>query len=519
MSQINQPIVQTAKLTDVTVFLQGAELFHHTTCELTAGENEIVIERVAQRIHEQSLSVSLKNGVVLLSVSVRADHMEDGALAPKAQELQDRLEQKEEEKDRVQIEGAVLAEQIQVLQANRKMVQEGVLVSTAELGQMVDFIAQRVHSIWVRQAQLNREIEKLDEEIEKLKEQLNVERSSDKERAGKIILKVLANEATQTRISLSYMTYDAGWKPTYDLRADHVKSPITLVYKGNIHQSTGLHWEGVQLKLSSGNPTMGVQRPTLYPWFIRKESTHYAAETMVRSMVADEVAAPVMMKLKTVAREVNTLANYVQVNTQGVNTSFDIAIAYTIPCDGQTHQVMIMSEEIDANYCYVCVPKLSTDVFLQARITDWKDLNLLPGKTSVYFAGSYVGHGEISLERLEEGLDLSLGKEKRILVERIEDKNNRAKAGLLGKGEQRLFAYTVKMNNTCNDEVRLLIKDQLPVSQDSEITVTDLELCGGMLNEKTGELTWSHTLQAKEEGHFVFSYAVRYPKDITVEGI
>lgn len=519
MSQINQPIVQTAKLTDVTVFLQGAELFHHTTCELAAGESEIVIERVAQRIHEQSLSISLTNGVVLLSVSVRTDHMEDGALTPKAQELQDRLEQKEEEKDRVQIESAVLAEQIQVLQANRKMVQEGVLVSTTELGQMVDFIAQRVHSIWVRQSQLNREIEKLDEEIEKLKEQLSVERNSDKERAGKIILKVLANEATQTHISLSYMTYDAGWMPTYDLRADSVKAPITLVYKGNIYQSTGLHWEGVRLRLSSGNPTMGVQTPTLYPWLIRKESAHYAAAgAALRSMVTDEVAAPAM-KVKAVASEVNTLATHVQVNTQGVNTSFDIAVAYTIPCDGQTHMVMIMSEEINANYCYVCVPKLSTDVFLQARITDWKDLNLLPGKTSVYFAGSYVGYGEINLERLEEGVDLSLGKEKRILVERIEDKNNRAKAGLLGKGEQRVFAYTVKMNNTCNDEVKLLIKDQLPVSQDSEITVTDLELCGGMLNEKTGELTWNHTLQAKEEGRFTFSYAVRYPKDITVEGI
>lgn len=519
MLQINPLIVQSAKLTDVTVFLQGAELFHHAICELAAGENEIVIGSVATHIHEQSLSVSLTDEVVLLSVSVRADHLENAALTTKAQALQDRLEKKEEEKRQIQIEIAVLAEQVHVLQANRKIMQEGVLVSTTDLGQMVDFVAQRFYSLWSKQAELNCAIEKLDKDIAKLQEQLSAEHSSDNQRSSKIILKVLANKATQTQINFSYMTYDAGWRPAYDLRVNEVNAPINLVYKGGVYQSTGLHWEGVQLKLSSGNPTTGVQAPTLYPWFIRKESAHYAAEAMARSMVADEVAAPAMIKVKAVAREVNTLAKHVQVNTQGINTSFDIDVAYTIPCDGQTHLVMIMSEEVNASYCYVCVPKLSTDVFLQARITDWKDLNLLPGKTSVYFAGSYVGDGEISLERLEEGVDLSLGKEKRILVERIEDKNNRAKAGLLGKGEQRVFAYTVKMNNTCNDGVKLLIKDQLPVSQDSEITVTDLELCGGMLNEKTGELTWRYTLQAKEEGYFAFSYAVRYPKDVTVEGI
>ena len=217
--------------------------------------------------------------------------------------------------------------------------------------------------------------------------------------------------------------------------------------------------------------------------------------------------------------QTNALDGYVTTNAQGVNTSFDIAIPYTVPTDGKGHMILIQSAQVPASYQYVATPKLDQDVFLQARLTDWQNLNLLPGTTNVYFENSFIGQGRIDLNNIKEGLDVSLGRDKRIIVERVEDQNNRGTAGLFGGSAQRTFAYTFNIRNTRGEAVQLVIKDQLPVSRDSEVTLNDLKLAGGVHDDKTGEVKWTLSLKAGEQRNITYSYVVRYPKDANITGL
>ncbi|WP_316772794.1 mucoidy inhibitor MuiA family protein [Pedobacter frigiditerrae] len=59
------------------------------------------------------------------------------------------------------------------------------------------------------------------------------------------------------------MVNNAGWYPSYDIRAKDVSSPIELVYKANVSQSSGEDWKNVRLALSSGNPTTNSTKPSL----------------------------------------------------------------------------------------------------------------------------------------------------------------------------------------------------------------------------------------------------------------
>ena len=156
---------------------------------------------------------------------------------------------------------------------------------------------------------------------------------------------------------------------------------------------------------------------------------------------------------------------------------------------------------------------------MQARLTDWQNLNLLPGTTNVYFENSFIGQGRIDLNNIKEGLDVSLGRDKRIMVERVEDQNNRGTAGLFGGSAQRTFAYTFNIRNTRGEAVQLVIKDQLPVSRDSEVTLNDLKLAGGVHDDKTGEVKWTLSLKAGEQRNITYSYVVRYPKDANITGL
>ena len=512
-------------LTHVTAFLRGAELFSSGTVEIPGGESEVVLTQVASSMNEQSLSVSASNGVTILSASVETDYLEDGVLTVTAKKLREKLNATRVERGRLAVQVKALEEQVNTLQANRQLAPEGsrVAVSVSELGAIVDFIANRAEKAWNTQIDLNVAIEKLDEEIEALGAQLEEENGKDAPAVGKVVLKLLTDKPTKTEIRLSYVTFEAGWAPAYDLRVDEIGAPVHLVYKARVFQNSGVHWEDVLLTLSTGNPSQGVQVPVLYPWYIRKEQAYDAVPmaAMMREEVA-EVAAPMMMKArvaKAAPVESNTLSDHVTTNAQGLHVNFEIALPYTIPSDGKGHLVMIQDARVPAEYNYVATPKLDADAFLLAQIKDWQALNLLPGQTSVYFEGSYVGQGYIDFNQIREGMTISLGREKRIMVERVEDENNQSKAGLLGGGVQRTFSYTIHADNARPDAVKLLIRDQLPVSQDSEINVTDLKLADGRHDEKTGMLEWERMIPAGGKESIVFSYGVKYAKDLHVEGL
>ena len=69
------------------------------------------------------------------------------------------------------------------------------------------------------------------------------------------------------------------------------------------------------------------------------------------------------------------------------------------------------------------------------------------------------------------------------------------------------------MKNTRKENVRLTLQDQIPVSQNSAITVTVDELSGGVLDSERGIVSWPLQLAAGEERELTVQYRVKYPKN------
>ena len=419
-----------------------------------------------------------------------------------------------------------LDEEVNLLQANRKIAQEGVKITVSDLAEMTDFVHHRIKRAWEQQVELNTTINKLNEKIEQLEKQLDEENASATRESGRVVLSLFTEQAIEATISLSYMTPDAGWTPVYDLRAEKVGEPVQLTYKASVWQDSGIHWDEVPLTLSTGNPSQGAQAPSLHPWYLHQQMP-VQTDVLYECCEAVDAAAPIaagimqersLRKKKAVVSS-ETLAQHVTTHAQGIHVEFEIDIPYSIPCDRKAHMVMIQTTAVPARYYYVLIPKLEKDAFLQARVEDWQNLNLLPGTTSIYFGGTYVGDGMIKLENLKEGLNISLGREKRIIVERTEDVNNSSKAGLLGGGIQRTLAYTIQIHNTRPDTAQIVVKDQLPVSQNKEITLVELNLANAKHNEKTGELEWERTLATAEKCEIAFSYSIRFPKEMMIDGL
>lgn len=536
MNAYAQRMVHQVDLEHATVFLRGAELFSSKKVQLPAGESEVVFTNVAGRLNEQSLSIAADSGVMVLSRTLRHDFLVDEALSPRAIEIKELLEEMALRQEGFQIQLSVIEEQLTILQENRQLVQGDGSITAEQLEKMLNLVGARMTAALEKRAEINYDIGKLNEEIHKLQQQFEEESNKGYQPGGQIVVKFYAPQATTTEVRMSYVVQDAGWVPAYDLNVVKVGEPIQVTYKANVFQNTGIDWTKVDLTLSTGNPSQGVQAPVLYPWLLSVVEpmpaagasgyADYKTAEVAAVMATPAPMADMAMEEAAYSRrdsrervQSNTLDGYVTTNAQGINTTFDIAIPYTVPSDGKGHMILIQNAKVNADYRYVVAPKLDSDVFLQARVTEWEGLNILPGATNIYFEDSFVGQGRVELYQIKAGLDLSLGRDKRVIVERIEDENNQGTAGLFGGSAQRTFAYTIKLHNTRPDAVKLEVVDQIPVSRDSKITLNELKLAGGVHDKNTGEVKWTVELKPGEQRSIAYSFAVQYPKDADISGL
>ena len=61
--------------------------------------------------------------------------------------------------------------------------------------------------------------------------------------------------------------------------------------------------------------------------------------------------------------------------------------------------------------------------------------------------------------------------------------------------------------------VKIIVEDQIPVSQNSQIEVTTIDLGNAKHNKASGMLQWELTLQPNETKKVVYKFEVKYPKD------
>ena len=313
------------------------------------------------------------------------------------------------------------------------------------------------------------------------------------------------------------MVPNAGWSPTYDVHADKVNNMATIVFKATIFQNSGIKWDNIKLTLSTGNPTQSAQEPVIDPQYL----TFYSP----RSTALDEVVVVgygTKRKLD-ISEEGDSLEARIAgipitTNATGVNTTYAIDLNYTIPSDGQKHLIAVKDYKVNADYRYVTIPKLDEDAFLEARITNWEDLNLLPAQTNVFYDGSFVGNGYLDTKNTTDTLNISFGRDKKIIIKREKNKDFSA-VKFFGSNVHKQIAYDISIRNTRAEAIDIIIKDQFPIATDKDIEISDNTAKDAIVNTDSGIAEWTLHLAPNETKKLTISYSVKYPKDKTITGL
>jgi uncharacterized protein (TIGR02231 family) len=517
---------QKLNIEEATVFLSGAELTSNAKISLTKGTNEILFTNVAGDVNSQSISVNASNGVVVESATFQNDYLGEDLISLRAREIKDSVELLGALKAQINNKITVINEQITVLQSNRKVSGDNTGLSVAELTKMLDLINSRMETYLTQKNKQEDLLKKADERLARMNSQLDEEQKRGVQPGGQILVKFYANEATTSSIVIDYVIPHGGWSPTYDIMADGLNMPVKLAYKANIYQNSGVSWNNVKLSLSTGNPNEGVQAPVMNPWYLSFYNPDMVSSTkgVYQSKRGSDVSmggartSGTLYIIDGVQVQGNTSINdYVTVDNGGVNTTFDIDLPYTIPSDGKQHLVAIKKYELPATYRYYAVPKLDKDAFLQAQITNWEDLNLLPGQTNIFYEGTYVGQGMVDVRNVKDTMTISLGRDKKIVVKRERDTKLRS-VKTIGTNVKETFAYSITVRNTRKENINITVQDQMPVSNDAGIVLEDKDNGGAEVDETTGLMKWNIVVSPNEARKLGFGYTVKYPKGKTING-
>lgn len=197
--------------------------------------------------------------------------------------------------------------------------------------------------------------------------------------------------------------------------------------------------------------------------------------------------------------------------TTVANLEYEIDIPYTIPSDGQDYSIKMKELSVPVKYIYHAVPKLDEDAFLTAELTDWTKLNILPGKSNIYYEGTFVGSSNIDTEKASDTLSISLGRDKNIVIKREGNKELFDKR-VVGSLIKETIGWKISVRNNKDAKINIVIEDQFPISYRKSIDVDRIDYVGAKLDDKTGMLLWDLELNANESKDVQFNYQVRYPK-------
>ncbi|MBK6988281.1 MAG: mucoidy inhibitor MuiA family protein [Bacteroidetes bacterium] len=515
----NQRISLNSDVNGVKVFLSGAQVIRTAKGSVDAGSNEVAIEGLSSQVTPSSIIVSGTGDAMIMGVSYTLDYLKDKKKSPELTRLEDSLESLKSILVRHNMNESVYNDELQLLNANKNTSGSNVGVNAENLKKVADFYRQRSIELKTKLIEISEVKVKLNEKIGKVTAQINELNEKLDRPTGTILVTIEAKQRTNITLNVSYYVPAASWTPLYELHGKDVKSPVELIYKASVRQSSGENWSKVPFTLSTGNPQLNNTKPNLVPWFVdfvqiyQMEGLRGArAEPapMMKSNVQNDFS------LSTADAQMEEI-QVVQSET-AVSVEFEIKQNYSVNTDGKDVIMTIEKHDLPSQFAYYAAPRIDRTAYLMASISGWEQLNLLPGKANIYFENSYVGESFINPTSTADTLRLSMGRDARIVIKRTKVKDL-SSVKFLGSNTIKNYTFDISVKNNRGEVIDLILEDQVPVTRNESIKISIDETSGAEFNTETGMLKWRLKLNSAENKKLRLVYSVKYPKDQNVSGL
>ena len=527
----------TSRIDAVTVYPAGAEIVRTARVKLEKGDHTLLFadlpaEAVAASIRvEGKATAKLEIGSVD-SRSVSVPRGDDAVAASERRRIEEAIDKLKDDK-------AVLQAEIQAAEAQKKLIDNLTKLPAARVpansgavaqpdwGQLFELIGKRTAE--AQKAILDTQVKarEVDRQIKDLQGKLASLAPTQQART-EVKVFVSAGDALEADMVIRYQVRNASWTPLYDARltiGSKAQAPkLQLVRRASIQQRTGEVWDNVALSLSTARPAAGTAAPVLNPLIIDYEADRQPAPVVAAppppASVARRREGPVggadeeQIIRFGASTKFGAEEKQAKVEVQAFQALYAIAGRVTVQDTGETKRVQIDDMQLEPALTVRAVPKLQDRAYLYAKITTGAGTPLLPGQVALFRDATFVGNGRLPLLAPGEEHELGFGVDDSIRVRHAIAEEKRSETGIISTSKTDARSYRLTVKNLHPRPMQLSVLDQIPVSQNADITV---ELTGKSaptkrdVDSKRGVLAWDLKLEPNEERVIEFGYRASWP--------
>jgi uncharacterized protein (TIGR02231 family) len=535
---VAEEITAQSSISSVTIYPDRATLVREADLTLGTGTHSVFFENLPVSLIPNSLRVSGKGtaAVKVVGLDLTSQYLEF-ALLPEVKQLQAEI-------DALNLEMSKTLDRIEVLNTQEKFLKSIESANAAQASQeimlgkpdtqswerVLSFLGNKLNEVKKGKREQTQILKNQRAKIDALKKKLNSIRPQRSTESRRVSVILEASRAGKFTLSLSYTVMRARWIPLYTMRALPDSSEIEFAMSANIQQRSGENWENTKALLSTASPALSANPPVLYPWILDLYVPTPARERKVKGRVEGGVVGGVIGGVVgEVAKPTAPLEEADMMDAEmatagivetGINLNFSIKKNIQIPSDGAPHKVPIDTQNVEAEYDYISVPKLKEAAFLRAKLRNTLPYPLLSGSADLFVIQDFIGSTKMPFVAIEEEAKVFFGEDRQIRIKHERTKREKSPPGFLGKNERVKLAYKITIQNLRKNTVQIEIQDQLPISQNTKIEIKDQSITPQpSKKDEKGLLTWTLTLEPQEKKEILIGFTIEYPKGSTIRGI
>ncbi|SDZ07591.1 conserved hypothetical protein [Amycolatopsis xylanica] len=510
------PTELEAPITAVTVYPQQARITRRATAAL---DDRFVFTGLPQGLAPESVRVNGTGPASIVGVDVSTErHAEP--IQDAIRELLDRRKELQADLDELADAEAVEQSRADLLTTlnRRSGIAFAKALATGKAGPervagVGDAIAEQLGDVLQRRRELAVKHAELDDAMAALDREMQARQSGTPD-STRVTVELEPSEAAgEITLELSYVVYGASWESTYDVRVRG--DEVTLTWHGLISQNTGEDWPECDLALSTARPAATVSVPELDPWFLDRVQPIVPMPAAAAPMRGFGGAAPGGARMEKAADMAYSAATV----EQGVAAAtYRPSRPVAVPSDGSAHRTTVAVLQPESKLDYVTAPVRAEEAYLRAVVVNTSEHTLRPGNASIFHDAEFVGTTWLDPWAPGEEVELALGVDDRVRVERKLVRRSASKATLSGT-KRREAEYRTTIANHSPREAKITVLDQVPVSRDDAIEVRDVRTAPEPVEStELGELTWQLTLAPGATGEVTLAFRVTVGKGVELSG-
>ncbi|HOZ15311.1 MAG TPA: mucoidy inhibitor MuiA family protein [Tenuifilaceae bacterium] len=260
------------EVNEVTVFIEGAQVTRKKTVELPQGKTVVKFVNLSPFIDAKSVQVKANGELTVLSVNHQQNFINKLDKPKELVDLEAKLKSIDEKINLENTYLSIVGEQLVFLQQNRDIGGKNQETSIINLKETMTFYSTQLSALKLKEIEHNKNIQELSKQRSDIENQIKTITSKKEYPNGEVLVKVDTKRAGTFEFEVSYLVNNAGWFPTYDIRAKNISEPIQIIYKANVRQETKEDWKNVKLRFSSSNPNSSGVAPELKTYFLNYNS-------------------------------------------------------------------------------------------------------------------------------------------------------------------------------------------------------------------------------------------------------